>query len=155
MIPGKDAKVTLIRNDILKPHEDVDEAYLRELKEVILRDGKIIKPIVVDSSTKVILDGHHRHQVTLDLGLKLIPALLVNYSSYKVDVRSWRKNINVTKREVVRRGMEKDFYPCKTSRHILNFNIPSLNVSLEYLRCQYEAGDKDGFKVRRYPRNVV
>ena len=73
---------------ILKPHEDIVYDIVRENVEKIRKTGKII-PLIVDSNTLTILDGHHRHFASLILGLKEIPVVFVNYNNEDIVVESW------------------------------------------------------------------
>ncbi|MFA6534539.1 MAG: ParB N-terminal domain-containing protein [Patescibacteria group bacterium] len=74
----------------LKPHEEIRPARLASLRRKILADGVFTTPIFVDRKTGVILDGHHRIAAARALGLRKIPAYLINYSAAAVKVE-WRK----------------------------------------------------------------
>ncbi len=118
----------------LKPHEDICEKRLKNLKEILLDDGVLKRPVLVDEATLVILDGHHRCQALMDLGCRRIPVLLVKYGSSEVEVYRRRRNIDVSKDSIVERGLSGDLYPTKTTRHVLLFKIPYVNVRLEVLK---------------------
>jgi len=105
-----------------------------EVLEWILRDGFIRYPILADSKTMVILDGHHRVEAARMLGLKLIPALLVDYDDECVSVSSWRDGVHVSKDMVRLYGLKGLLMPPKTSRHKVCFEIPEVRVPLEVLR---------------------
>lgn len=110
-------KIYLISNQKLKPHEQIRKHYLIKLARQIGRDGLIKKPIIVDRKTMVILDGHHRFNSSKILGWQSIPAFLVNYHSRKITVGSWRKNLIVTKTQVLQAGLTGKLLKPKTSRH--------------------------------------
>ena len=105
-----------------------------ELLRRILEDGVIRYPILVDSKTFVILDGHHRVEVARLLGLRYIPALLVDYDDDCISVSSWRDGVIVSKDMVRYYGLRGLLMPPKTSRHRVCFDIPEVNVPLEVLR---------------------
>ncbi len=125
--------VALVPLDVLKPHEEVDEQHLRELMKQIVSEGVLRYPIVVDMKTMTILNGHHRVEILKRLGKKYVPALLVDYDSDCIQVTSWRPGWNVTKelvRKVALAGMR---LPPRTSRHILCFETPRVDVPLDTL----------------------
>ena len=119
---------------LLRPHEDVVEGRVRGLADQILLDGFIRYPILVDSKTLVVLDGHHRLAVAKLLGLRFIPAILVDYDGDCVSVSSWRDGVTVTKDMVREHGLRGNLMPPKTSRHRVCFEVPEVRVSLEVLR---------------------
>jgi ParB-like chromosome segregation protein Spo0J len=119
---------------LLKPHEDVVEGRVRELADQILLDGFIRYPILVDSKTLVVLDGHHRLVAAKLLGLRFIPAILVDYDGDCVSVSSWRDGVTVTKDMVRGHGLKGNLMPPKTSRHRVCFEILEVRVPLEVLR---------------------
>lgn len=102
----------------LRPHEAIDEELLKRVIEKLKHEG-LKDPIVVDKETRVILDGHHRYAACKALGMKAIPCLLVDYRSPEISVEPRRAEIPVSKEEVIRRGLEGDLYPPKTTRHLL------------------------------------
>jgi ParB-like chromosome segregation protein Spo0J len=119
---------------LLRPHEDVVEGRVRGLADQILLDGFIRYPILVDSKTLVVLDGHHRLAVAKLLGLRFIPAILVDYDGDCVSVSSWRDGVTVTKDMVREHGLKGNLMPPKTSRHRVSFEVPEVRVPLEVLR---------------------
>jgi hypothetical protein len=119
---------------LLRPHEDVVEGRVRGLADQILLDGFIRYPILVDSKTLVVLDGHHRLAAAKLLGLRFIPAILVDYDGDCVSVTSWRDGVTVTKDMVREHGLKGNLMPPKTSRHRVYFEVPEVGVPLEVLR---------------------
>lgn len=127
-------RIALIPLELLRPHEQVDRRYLKCLREVILRDGVLIKPLIVDARTLIILDGHHRYEILRSLGKRYAPAVLVDYDDDKlVTVSSWRPGWNVTKEMVRKAGLSGRLLPPRTSRHRLSFRVPCLNIPLDKL----------------------
>ncbi len=127
-------RITLLPLELLRPHEQVDEEYLECLKKVITRDDILIKPLLVDLKTFIILDGHHRFEILRDLCKKYAPVVLVDYDDDGlVKVSSWRPGVIVTKQKVREAGLSGRLLPPKTSRHILSFRIPYVNVPLDKL----------------------
>ena len=58
----------LVELSKLKEHEEVDPYHYKEVKEEVISDGFIRDPVIVDKSSNVILDGHHRFNVLKSLG---------------------------------------------------------------------------------------
>ena len=127
------ARLAIVPIDKLKPHEKIDERHLECLMDIIVRDGVLIKPLLVDAKTMIILDGHHRYEILKRLGKKYVPVLLVDYDSDIVDVGSWRKDWTVSKELVRKAGLSGKLLPPKTSRHILKIKLPNVNMPLEKL----------------------
>jgi ParB-like chromosome segregation protein Spo0J len=69
----------LVETAALVPHEEVDQERLLLLVKQIARDGALFSPVMVDRSSMVILDGHHRVNALKLLGCILTPVYLVDY----------------------------------------------------------------------------
>ncbi|MCR4397562.1 MAG: ParB N-terminal domain-containing protein [Firmicutes bacterium] len=111
-------RFALLEIDRLRPHEQVDERRLEELQKEIDRDGVVRQPIMVESQSMVILDGHHRVRALARLGCTVVPSYLVDYSDPGVAVYPRRPGIPVDKESVVRIGLGGTPYPPRTSRHV-------------------------------------
>ena len=126
--------IALVSLDHLKPHEMIIEERVKDLQRRLVEDGMQIRPILVDSKTMIILDGHHRVEALRRLGAKKVAAVLVDYDSDEcISVASWREGWAVTKDEVRERGLSRNLYPPRTSRHMPRFRVPEVNVSLREL----------------------
>jgi len=112
-------RLELIDASRLHIHEHVQPDLLDRTREEIRREGCLRKPILVADRDFVILDGHHRFQALVQLGCRRIPAYVVDYRSDVVEVDVWPDAVirEVTKDEVIRRGLSGDPFPPKTSRH--------------------------------------
>lgn len=85
-----DDRVALAPVDWLKAHEQCDYSRYLEVFMETARSRGYRWPIVVDYETGVILDGHHRFQVALTLGLQCVPAVFVDYlQDDRIRVRLW------------------------------------------------------------------
>jgi len=102
----------------LNPHEKVIEENLKKILTSIKVEKRLKEPIIVDKETKVILDGHHRVKAFKILGLREIPCRLVDYSSDEITVEP-HQNGDVSKKEVIEKGLSDELFPPKTSKHIL------------------------------------
>lgn len=68
--------IKIIKNNLLKKHEQIINSHLKMLYITIKKDGYINNPIIVDKNTMIILDGHHRYNVLKLLGLSSSPVCL-------------------------------------------------------------------------------
>ena len=98
--------------------------------------GGFTKPLLVDSQTGSILDGHHRHSVAVCLNLKRVPAILIDYlSNDEISVDVWPGSglETITKQQVIDMSLSGDLYPPKTSKHTISNHMPPIHVLLEVL----------------------
>jgi cysteine synthase/O-phosphoserine sulfhydrylase/cystathionine beta-synthase len=122
-------EVQLVELEELRQHEEVDPAHMEELKEEI-RSDKILKfAIVVDKNTNIILDGEHRFNSLKELGCRRIPVVYVDYNSPDIQVQSWRKNLHLTKEDVIEAGLGEKKLPPKTSKHMIKTSDRLLHIS--------------------------
>lgn len=112
----------------LRGHELPSESRVEELKNDLKRRGLLIKPIVVDRNTMVILDGHCRCDALKRLGCSKVAVRFVDYSSKEIDVESWNGE-RITKEEVVEAGLSGKLMRPKTSRHIIRNGGRRVHIS--------------------------
>ena len=128
--------VELVDIDWLKAHEMVVEKKVKELHVMTLKWQGYTKPLLVDSRTGTILDGHHRFTVGQRLELRLIPVILIDYlqdSGIRVETWPHAEKESITKEEVIGMALSGELYPPKTSRHMLEDHLPPIMVPLESL----------------------
>ena len=119
----------LISLSKLKFHEEIDREYLEKLKSEILNDGFLRKPIVIDRETKVIIDGHHRAKALIEIGAELIPAIEIDYFSNEFLVESWRNDVKIKKKDIIKAGLENKLFPPKTSKNLIIINNEAKHIS--------------------------
>ena len=73
--------VMLVEVTWLKPHEEIKLKARDKLLDMTKRWGGFTKPVLVDTRTGSLLDGHHRLSVAMELGLSKIPAICIDYLS--------------------------------------------------------------------------
>ena len=128
--------IDLVDRDLLKGHEEVIQDNL-QTRLSKMRVSGFYKPIIVDASTMIILDGHHKCTAAALLNLDRVPVILVDYlgdESIDVDVWSGCGRESITKQEVIEMGLSDEVFPPKTSRHSFAFDVPSIHIPLEDLR---------------------
>jgi len=83
----------------LKPHEEVVLANVEKLERDIIISGKLRNPVIIDGTSKVILDGTHRWAVLHRIGLKWIPVCEVDYFNDLIRLERWirlyRTSLNI------------------------------------------------------------
>ena len=86
--------IETIRVDFLKTHEEIKSKKVVKLFEMTQKWGAQRKPVIIDSSTGVILDGHHRYAVAVQLNLEKIAVIRVDYiDDNKIKVESRNQNM--------------------------------------------------------------
>ena len=121
----------------LKPHEEIKTKARDKLLDMTKRWGGFTKPVLVDSITGSLLDGHHRLSVAKELGLSKIPAICLDYlSSDEIILELWPNNTyeSITKSMVIEMCESNDLVPPKTTKHTTIFDLPPILVSLDELR---------------------
>tara|TARA_B100001113_G_scaffold192583_1_gene157878 strand:- start:8553 stop:8972 length:420 start_codon:yes stop_codon:yes gene_type:complete len=128
--------VSLVSLDWLKPHEEIKVKNRDKLLDMTKRWGGFTKPMLVDSETGAILDGHHRHSVAVSLNLKRVPVILIDYlrdKQIEVDVWPGCGLDTITKQQVIDMSLSGNLYPPKTSKHTISNHMPPIHVLLEEL----------------------
>ena len=115
-------------------HKAKSVGLTEEEKKEILDKGFWTVPLIVEKKDYMILDGHHRFATAKKLGLKKIPAILVDYDD--VDVWTLRKEYPVSQKLVRKKVVtDKKIYPYKTVKHKYYFEIPTIeNLTLGELK---------------------
>jgi len=112
-------EVEFIAPDALHTHEAVDHDRTRNIVSMMRRTGVFHPPLLVDATTRVVLDGHHRLSAGKELGFARIPCYCVDYlNDEMVVLESWRPNVDLTKEQVIEMGLSDEVFPRKTTRHI-------------------------------------
>ncbi len=128
--------VETIPVDFLKTHEEIKQKKVLKLFEMTQKWGAQRKPVIIDSATGIILDGHHRYAVALKLSLQKIAVIKVNYiidEKIKLEIRKQDVSHNLSKTDVLNMGLSSENFPAKTTKHVFDFDIPNIWVNLEDL----------------------
>ena len=120
----------------MKPHEEIKQRNRDKLLEMTKRWKGYTKPLLVDSVTGSILDGHHRHSIAVILGLKRVPAIVIDYlNDDEITVSVWPGSDleSLSKNQVIEMSLSENLYPPKTSKHTIANDMPPIFVLLEEL----------------------
>ncbi len=129
--------VVMVEVNWLKPHEQIKSKARDKLLDMTKRWGGFTKPVLVDSVTGSLLDGHHRLSVAQELGLSKIPAICLDYlSSEDITLELWPNTDldSITKSMVIQMSESGDLFPPKTTKHTTIFDLPPILVSLDDLK---------------------
>ena len=129
--------VTLVDVTWLKPHEEIRLKARDKLLDMTIRWGGFTKPVLVDSVTGSLLDGHHRLSVAQELELSKIPAICIDYiasDDIKLDLWPGTALDEISKSMVVDMCESENLFPPKTTKHDTLFDLPPILVTLEQLK---------------------
>ena len=79
----------------------------------------------------VVMDGHHRLEAAKRLGLRSVPCALLSYE--QVTVESRRPEICVSPQEIILRGIGRNLYPEKTTKHVFPSTALDCRVPIQFL----------------------
>lgn len=125
----------------LKPLEQVFPTHLENLAEMIENDGRLKLPIYVDIHSGTVLDGSHRYAYFYREGYEEVPVKWVDYNDENIRVGTHLTHrfeivddTHISKKEVVRRGLEGDLYTPRTTRHFFPFRKTPISIALDRLK---------------------
>ena len=132
----------IVAIDRLKPLEKVFLHHLKNLSKMILKEGIIHSPIIVEEKNGIVLDGSHRYIFFLMNGFEEVPVKFVDYSDEHIRVGSRLIHrhfidgkIEISKKEVLRRGLNGELFPPRTTRHFFPFRKNErINISIDSLK---------------------
>lgn len=124
-------KIELLDPTGLRHIEGHSVRRVRWLKDKVIREGRWTKPIAIDERHYFVLDGQHRLEVALQLGLRRVPAVRFCYA--EVEVWSLRPKYQFTWQDVVNRCLAGDIYPYKTVKHRFPIDLPACDFSIRDL----------------------
>lgn len=134
-------KYEIVPIEKLKPLEMVFPSHLKNLNEMIIKDGMIKLPLLADKHTGIVLDGSHRYVFFLMHGYRNVPVRWVDYDDEDVRVGTHlmhrhiiEGSTNISKAEVRERGLTGNIYPPRTTRHFFPFRkTDSIDLPLSSL----------------------
>ncbi len=121
-------KRTHVKTSDLLPHEQIIPGHLEEIIQFFDKVGTV-PPILIDSRSKVILDGHHRFNMARHRGLEIIECFQVDYrNDSRIRVLDMRNNCTLSKDAVLEAAFTRTLFPPKTSKHLIQCSLGELAV---------------------------
>jgi len=120
--------------------EEVADAEVIKLAEVISSLQTWISPIPVERRTGIIMDGNHRWHAGMLLGLTHLPCLLLDYCDPRVRVYERGQDKVFDVEAIFRTVMAGKVLKYKTTRHVFSPTLPRTDIGLSRL-----AGPTRGF----------
>jgi choline kinase len=126
------ARIDYVHPSALKHIEGYDEERVNALMAKIRGERVWTKPLYIEGTHHLVLDGQHRLQVALRMGLGRVP---VQRFDYERDVAVWtlRKEERVDVPTVIQRANAGRPYPYKTVKHKFSNVIDSCRIPLDEL----------------------
>lgn len=124
-------KIEMCPTEKLKHIEGHSKKRVQWLTNKILQEGIWTKPLALDTEHDLVLDGQHRMEVAILLGLKRVPVIRYKYAT--VPLRTLRPNYQFSHIDVINRALAKEIYPYKTVKHDFASPLPSCAFTLEEL----------------------
>lgn len=109
--------VTLLEVTALRHTEEFDPERVEWLARKIEEEGVWTAPLAVSREHGLVMDGQHRLEAALRLGLHRVPATILDYAT--IPVYSLRPGFVVTVDELIARALACNPYPYKTAKHVL------------------------------------
>lgn len=131
----------IVSIDKLLPLELVFPTHLKNLEEMINEDGFVLKAIIADKKTGIILDGSHRYVYFLKNGYKKIPVHWVDYNSEDVRIGTHLKHRfliddtpGINKKECIKKAISGNLFSPRTTRHFFTFRKSDISLYLTDLK---------------------
>ncbi|MEF0944236.1 ParB N-terminal domain-containing protein [Rhizobium sp. BR 362] len=116
----------------LTPTEEIDGDRVAELEQEIVQSGRWTRPITVHRDDWFVMDGHHRLTIAQRLDFKLLPVVLLDYDTVRVE--AWRQGETITPDMIFEMARSGRKFPSKTTRHIFEGPPPACDIPLGDLR---------------------
>ncbi|MFJ2709419.1 ParB N-terminal domain-containing protein [Pseudomonas sp. NPDC087346] len=113
--------------------EQVDPANVRMLRESISRAGHWLEPIIIERTSGIVMDGNHRFKAALQLGLKRVPCIQLDYTDPRVRVRHWQTGQAFEVSRIFTTIARGELFPYKTTRHAFDPALPVVAIPLDCL----------------------
>jgi hypothetical protein len=130
-LPRGPHRIVLLPPESLLPTELFIEERVLQVTHQIISEGFWLEPILVERTSRVIMDGHHRREFARRHSLRAVPCVMLDYS--QVELYSRQAGVHVSADDIINRGVERRPYPAKTTRHILNCRMDA--------ECKYALAD--------------
>jgi len=137
-------KYEVVPIERLVPLEKIFPNHFKNLEEMINKDGFILKAIIADRKTGIVLDGSHRYVYFLKYGYKEVPVYFTDYDSEDIRVGTHLSHrflidgdSGISKGYCKERALSGNLLPPRTTRHFFTFRKHDISIPLNLL----EKGD--------------
>jgi hypothetical protein len=134
-------KYEIVPIDSLKPLEKVFPTHLKNLEGSINTDGYMLKALIIDKKSGMVLDGSHRYVYLLKNGFKEAPVYLVDYDGEDVRVGTHLvhrflidEDSGISKGECIERSLSGNLFSPRTTRHFFTFRKSDIFLPLDQLK---------------------
>ncbi len=101
----------------LNPIEGHSKERVNWLSEKIISEGYWSNPIAIAKEHNLVMDGHHRLESSLILGLRRVPCFVFSYK--EINIYSLRDGIKVSHEIIEKNFLHSIIFPYKTVKHEL------------------------------------
>lgn len=126
-------QIRIINSSKIAESEEHDVDFARKLAKKILDAGCWTVPILVLDKPRVVLDGHHRLAACKLLKLQRLPAIIIQKNDSRLSLETWRTDESISMIDVLSAARTGKLLPPKSTKFTIDFQIPSLSVSLSNL----------------------
>ncbi|MBY5371452.1 ParB N-terminal domain-containing protein [Rhizobium leguminosarum] len=136
VLPSTSNTMTHLLADVatLLPSECHNEQRAVGLEKKIRAEGLWTRPLFIDRTTRVVMDGHHRLAASRPLGLTIIPCLALDYDDPAVSVSRWENDEPISPDEILAAAIAGKLLPYKTTKHVVSRSWSFSPMPLELLR---------------------
>ena len=134
-------KYEIVSIDKLIPLEKVFPTHFKNLEKMINNDGFILKPLIADKNTGMVLDGSHRYVYFLKYGFKTVPVYWVDYTDENVRVGTRlghrfliEGDTSLSKKKCKEWSLMGNLFPPRTTRHFFPFRKIDIALPLSQLK---------------------
>ena len=122
-IRTKKFEVELVSLKKLIPHEMTIQYALEAFKLAVQVDGMVNHPIIVDKTTNLILDGHHRHSGLSALGFSKGPAIFIDYNDDNiVSLDTWYPKVRHPTQKIISEFEKEDLIVDECSNDFIDYS---------------------------------
>jgi len=125
----------------LIPLELVFSTHLKNLEAMIDNDGFMLKAIIADKNTGIVLDGSHRYVYLLKRGFKEAPVHWVDYADENIRVGTQlshrffiEDSVGISKAVCKGYALAGPLLPPRTTRHFFPFRKIDIALPLDHLK---------------------
>lgn len=117
----------------LLPTEEINHGRMQSLAAHIKSANVWTKPLLIEEQSSAIMDGHHRYNVALMLGLKRVPCLCLSYDDPNLSVVAWNGGQPYEVFKILNAAQTGDLLDFKTTKHVFEGKIQFEPTMLEAL----------------------